>query len=61
MKIIIEIRNDEDELIVKGSGYSFESAEEELGRLERYYKVKVEEEKFKKFLSVKNVKIGKIK
>ena len=39
MKIVIEIRDDNDELIAKREALdSFESAGENLGKLESYYK-----------------------
>ena len=37
MKIILEIRNENNELIAKKEALSFESAAEDLGKLEIYY------------------------
>ena len=37
MKIIIKVYNDEDEMIENTEALSFESAEEELGKIERRY------------------------
>lgn len=44
MKIIIEVYNDEDELIAQDSVNTFPSAEEALGKMERYVEKKKKEE-----------------